>query len=38
MITVMNRIHVHPEYAEQFEDRFLNRARMVDEMPGFVSN
>jgi heme-degrading monooxygenase HmoA len=38
MITVMNRIAVHPEYAEQFEERFLNRARMVDEMPGFVSN
>ncbi len=38
MITVMNRIAVHPEYAEAFEARFLDRARLVDEMPGFVSN
>lgn len=38
MITVMNRIFVHPEFAEQFEDRFRNRAREVDDMPGFVSN
>lgn len=38
MITVMNRIAVHPEYAEQFEARFADRARKVDEMPGFVSN
>lgn len=38
MITVMNRIAVHPEYADQFEARFLDRARLVDEMPGFVSN
>lgn len=38
MITVMNRIAVHAEYAEQFEARFLDRARLVDEMPGFISN
>ncbi|WP_026298851.1 antibiotic biosynthesis monooxygenase family protein [Deinococcus aquatilis] len=38
MITVMNRIAVQPEYAQQFEARFLDRARLVDEMPGFVSN
>lgn len=38
MITVMNRIAVHPEYAEQFEQRFRERARLVDGMPGFVSN
>lgn len=38
MITVMNRIAVKPEYAEQFEERFRDRARLVDEMPGFVSN
>ncbi|GGJ60378.1 antibiotic biosynthesis monooxygenase family protein [Deinococcus aquiradiocola] len=38
MITVMNRIAVNPDYAEQFEERFQNRARMVDDMPGFVSN
>lgn len=38
MITVMNRIAVKPEYADQFEERFRDRARLVDEMPGFVSN
>lgn len=38
MITVMNRIAVHPEYADAFEERFADRARLVDEMPGFVSN
>ena len=38
MITVMNRIFVNPEYQGDFEERFLNRARMVDQMPGFVSN
>jgi heme oxygenase (mycobilin-producing) len=38
MITVANRIFVHPEYAEQFEDRFRNRAHMVDQMPGFLRN
>ncbi|WP_034341499.1 antibiotic biosynthesis monooxygenase family protein [Deinococcus misasensis] len=38
MITVANRIFVHPEYAEQFEERFKNRARQVDQMPGFLRN
>ncbi len=38
MISVANRIFVNPEYADAFEERFRNRARMVDEMPGFVSN
>ena len=38
MITVMNRIFVNPEHTDAFEERFLNRARMVDQMPGFVSN
>lgn len=38
MITVANRIYVDPEYAEIFEERFRNRARLVDGMPGFVSN
>lgn len=38
MITVMNRIAVKPEYAEAFEERFRDRARLVDGMPGFVSN
>ena len=38
MITVANRIYVAPEYAEAFEERFRNRARLVDGMPGFISN
>ena len=38
MITVANRIYVSPEYHEEFEERFRNRARLVDGMPGFVSN
>jgi len=38
MIAVANRIYVTPEYAEQFEERFRNRAHLVDGMPGFISN
>lgn len=38
MISVANRIFVSPEYAEAFEERFANRARMVDTMPGFLFN
>lgn len=38
MITVANRIYVAPEYAEQFESKFRERAGLVDGMPGFVSN
>lgn len=38
MITVANRIYVASEYKEQFEERFRNRARLVDGMQGFISN
>lgn len=38
MITVMNRISVKPEFTEQFEERFRNRAGLVDGMPGFIRN
>ena len=38
MITVANRIYVKPEYAEAFEERFRQRAGLVDGMPGFISN
>jgi heme oxygenase (mycobilin-producing) len=38
MITVANRIFVDPEFAERFEERFRNRAGLVDHMPGFISN
>lgn len=38
MITVANRIYVHPEYRDAFEARFRDRAKLVDGMPGFISN
>ncbi|MCU1290643.1 MAG: Antibiotic biosynthesis monooxygenase, partial [Acidobacteria bacterium] len=38
MITVANRIYVKKEYGEAFEKVFRERAKLVDEMPGFVSN
>ena len=38
MITVANRIYVNQEFAEAFEQRFRERAGLVDQMPGFVSN
>ena len=37
MISVMNRIPVNPEYAEAFEERFSDRAALVDGMDGFVA-
>ena len=38
MITVANRIYVNQEFAEAFEQRFRDRAGLVDKMPGFISN
>lgn len=38
MITVANRIYVRQEYREAFEERFRQRAGLVDKMPGFISN
>ena len=38
MITVVNRPYVSPEYAEAFEKVFRERAKLADQMPGFVSN
>ncbi len=38
MITVANRIYVKSEFAEAFEERFRERAGLVDKMPGFISN
>jgi heme-degrading monooxygenase HmoA len=38
MITVANRIYVNAEYSEAFEKVFRERATLVDEMPGFISN
>ena len=37
MIIIANRIPVNPEFHEEFEERFQNRANLVDLMPGFVS-
>lgn len=36
MIAVSNRIRVHPDFFEAFEERFRNRAGLVETMPGFV--
>ena len=38
MIAVARCNYIHPDHAEAFEGRFRNRARLVDEMSGFVSN
>jgi heme-degrading monooxygenase HmoA len=38
MISVANRIFVATNFAEAFEERFRNRAGLVDKMPGFISN
>lgn len=37
MITVSNRIPVHPDHAAAFEARFQERSGLVDTMPGFVA-
>jgi heme oxygenase (mycobilin-producing) len=38
MITVANRIYVKQEFADAFEQRFRERAGLVDQMAGFISN
>ncbi|HIE55952.1 MAG TPA: antibiotic biosynthesis monooxygenase [Chromatiaceae bacterium] len=37
MIAVMNRIPVKPTFHEAFEERFSDRAALVDGMEGFVA-
>lgn len=37
MFVVCNRIPVHPDHRAAFEERFTDRAALVDGMPGFVS-
>jgi len=37
MIVTSNRIPVHPDHADAFEESFSKRASLVDGMPGFVS-
>jgi heme-degrading monooxygenase HmoA len=38
MIVVTNRIPVAEGWEEKFEDRFRDRAHLVDRAPGFVRN
>ncbi|WP_117238345.1 antibiotic biosynthesis monooxygenase family protein [Thermus sediminis] len=38
MFVTMNRIPVRPEYRERFEEAFRQRARLVDQAPGFLRN
>lgn len=38
MIVVTNRIPVATGYEIDFEDRFRNRAHLIDQSPGFVRN
>lgn len=37
MIVTCNRIPVNPQHASAFEERFAERANLVDGMPGFIS-
>lgn len=37
MIITSNRIPVNPEFASAFEERFQDRASLVDGMPGFLA-
>ena len=37
MIVTCDRIPVNPEHAQAFEERFADRASLVDGMPGFIS-
>ncbi len=34
----MNRVYISADYAEQFEQRFRDRAGLVDKVPGFIRN
>lgn len=33
---VANRVFVKPEYSQEFEQRFKNRAGQINQQPGFV--
>ena len=37
MVVTSNRIYVNPDFAGAFEERFRDRAGLVETMPGFVS-
>lgn len=38
MFVVTNRIPVAEGHEEAFEDRFRNRAHLIDQAPGFIKN
>jgi len=38
MFVTMNRIFVHEDHWEAFEERFRKRSGLVDQSPGFVRN
>ena len=38
MFVVTNRIPVAEGHEEEFEDRFRNRAHLIDQSPGFIKN
>ena len=38
MFIVTNRIPVAQGHEEEFEDRFRNRAHLIDKSPGFIKN
>ena len=35
MYVVTNRVYVHPEWQQEFEKRFQQRAGQIDKQPGF---
>lgn len=38
MFVVTNRIPVAPGHEAEFEERFRNRAHLIDQSPGFIKN
>ena len=38
MFVTMNRFTIHPEHWEAFEERFRQRAGLIDKEPGFIRN
>jgi len=38
MFVTMNRFTIHPDHWEDFENRFKQRAGLVDGEPGFIRN
>lgn len=38
MFVTMNRFSIEPQYWNDFEDRFRQRAGLIDKEPGFIRN